>query len=231
MSAAFPPPPPGPRPQNHALLGVVIGILVVLVLMLGFGVFVVSRFVRHTHIVTIGQGADQTVDVKSPLGHLHVTGDGDNSKISIDSPFGDVRVIPDPDISRFDMTVYPGATQVMSGQDSPFRDSDLAPDAFPQIHGMNFSSAPGAEVMLRGGGGSLLVNVAEFRTSASADQVLAYYQTRLGQFGAVERLWKGSTRALKVKLSGQNVRYVAVRTGRDGTHFVLVRAQAGGAAR
>ncbi|MGH9476232.1 MAG: hypothetical protein ACRD1C_07855 [Terriglobales bacterium] len=231
MSTASSPPPQGPssRPQNHALLAVVIGILVVLLLMLGFGVFVVSRFLSHTSIETIGHGADQVVDIKSPLGHLHVNGDGQNAKVSIESPFGDVKVVPNPDLSRLDMEVYPGAVRVLSDDDSPFRDSGVAPD-FQSMHGVSFPNT-GAEISLRGSGGELLVNVAEFRTTAPAQQVLGFYQQQLSRFGLVAQKWDGPTRTLKVELSKANERYVAVRSGNDGTHFVLVRVEGGSAAR
>lgn len=231
MSTSYPPPPaPRPPQRNNAWLAVIAGILIVLVLIVGFGVFVISRFVHNTHIVTSGSGANQVTNIQSPLGKLQVQGDGHNARVSIQSPFGDIKVVPQPDLTQLDMTVYPGATQVLSTADSPFHDNSADFGAIDGIHGVHFDS-PGAEVTLRGGGGGMLVNVAEFRTPASTTQVLAYYQQQLSRLGPVQQRWENGARGLELRLAKDDVRYVAVRAGHDGSHFVLVRAKAGDEAR
>lgn len=231
MSTSYPPsatPPPPPR--NNAWLAVIVGILIVLVVIVGFGVFVISRFVHNTRIVTSGSGANQVTNIQSPLGNLHVQGDGNNARVSIESPFGDIKVVPQPDLTQLDMTIYPGATQVLSTADSPFHDHSADFGDIDGMHGVHFDS-PGAEVTLRGGGGAMLVNVAEFRTPASTTQVLDYYQQQLSRLGPVRHRWEDGAQGLELKLSKDDVRYVAARTGSDGTHFVLVRVKAGNEAR
>ncbi|MGH9467227.1 MAG: hypothetical protein ACRD1Y_07715 [Terriglobales bacterium] len=234
MSTPYPPSTPpggpggGPPPRNHALLGVAVGILVVLVLILGFGVFIVHRFVSRTQIVTTGQGADQTTSIHSPLGNLRVQKDGDRARVNIETPFGNVRVVPTPDLSRLDMTIYPGATQVLSGASgSPFDGHDFSFDGDNSMH----VEHPNVEVFLQGGGGSLVINVAEFRTPAPAAQVVSYYESRLSRLGTVERRYQGARETLRLKLSDSNARDVSVERGRDATYFVLVRVQSGSAAR
>ncbi|MGH9487964.1 MAG: hypothetical protein ACRD04_10305 [Terriglobales bacterium] len=228
MGTAYPPPPPPPPapPRSNTLLAVIIGVLVLLVIVVGAGVVVLSRFLRDTRIVTAGYGTHQVTHISSPLGNLNVQGDGENARLSIQSPFGSVKVFPRADLSQLDMTIYPGATEVLSSEDSPFHNSGMAPDGIGGLHGFNLPS-PGAEVMLRAPVGSMLVNEAEFRTTAAPEKILAYYQQQLARFGSVETKWDGAAHALEVKLSDTNVRYVAVRRGRDGTHFVLVRAEGG----
>ncbi|TAN21448.1 MAG: hypothetical protein EPN33_12565 [Acidobacteria bacterium] len=231
MSTSYPPPSaPRPPQRNNAWLAVIAGILIVLVVIVGFGVFVISRFVHNTHIVTSGSGANQVTNIQSPLGNLHVQGDGKNARVSIQSPFGDIKVVPQPDLAQLDMTIYPGATEVLSPADSPFHDNSADFSEIDGIRGVHFDS-PGAEVTLRGGGGAMLVNVAEFRAPASTAQVLHYYQQQLSRLGAVQQRWENGTQGLQLRRSKDDVRYVAVRTGSDGTHFVLVRVKAGDAAR
>ncbi len=231
MSTSYPPPPaPRPPQRNNAWLAVIVGILIVLVVIVGFGVFVISRFVHNTHIVTSGSGANQVTNIQSPLGNLHVQGDGNNARVSIQSPFGDIKVVPQPDLTELDMTIYPGATQVLSSTDSAFDKHDDSIANVGMLHGVQFDG-PGAEVTLRGGGGAMMVNVAEFRTPASTTQVLDYYQQQLSRLGPVQHRWENGAQGLKLKRSKDDVRYVAVRAGHDGTHFVLVRVKADNAAR
>lgn len=231
MSTSYrPPATPPPPPRNNAWLAVIAGILIVLVVIVGFGVFVISRFVHNTRIVTSGSGANQVTNIQSPLGNLHVQGDGNNAQVSIESPFGDVKVVPQPDLTQLDMTIYPGATQVLSTADSPFHKNHADFGDIDGMHGVHFDS-PGAEVTLRGGGGAMLVNVAEFRTPASTTQVLAYYRQQLSRLGTVRQRWENGAQGLELKRGKDDVRDVAVRSGDDGTHFVLVRVKAGNEAR
>ncbi|MGH9484237.1 MAG: hypothetical protein ACRD1F_04200 [Terriglobales bacterium] len=201
MSTPYPPASPPPRRRNNAWIAVVIGIVVVLAIIIGVGIFVISRVV-----------------------HINVTGAGNDEHVSIQSPFGGVQVEPKADLTRLDMPIYPGAVQVLSSADSPFDNSSAAMGNFGGLHGMHFTS-PGAEVLVHGGRTLVMVNIAEFRTSAKASDVLAFYQKKLGVFGPIQHKWEGSTQTLQVKLSDSNVRAVSVRQGRDGTHLRLVRAE------
>ncbi|MGH9393098.1 MAG: hypothetical protein ACRD1E_02935 [Terriglobales bacterium] len=236
--ATYPPPqapqpPPPPQRPNQAVLAVVIGIVVVVCLFLGFGFFVVRSLVLNTHISETGAGDQHKVEIHSPLGDLKVNGKGDNAKVDIHSPFGDLRVNPTPNVAGLDIEIYPGASLVASRANSPFRDDGGARLAgIDGIKGVDFDAgdSPGAQVQLRHGTAALEVNVAEFHTSASPDQVLEYYATQLGRYGSVVRRQRGRAISLQVKLSDTNVRAAAVAPGADGTHFILVRVQSDAAA-
>jgi len=189
--------------------------------MVAFGIFVALRIAQNTHIVENGDGSAKSVEIHSPLGDLKVNGEGKNAKVDIRSPFGSVHVTPTPDISRLDMDIYPGATLVPSRQESPFHDGY-------DFDGMKFNGsghASGAQVRLSSGSAALNVDVAEFRTSATPDQVVQYYLDRLEKYGTVKRKQEGDgATSLRVELDNdKNVRAAAIKPGSDGTHFVLVR--------
>lgn len=218
-----PPPPPNALPprQNNAALAVVLGIVIVLGVMIAFGVFVGGRFLQNTHLTETKSGAQHLVEIHSPLGDLMVNDSGDKTKVDIRSPFGNLKVNTTPDPARLGIEIYPGAVLVQSRRDSPFH------------HGVDFgdggaatnnSDSTGAQVQLSHGDAVLEVNVAEFRTPATPDQVLGYYANLLGKVGPVQRRREpdGAT-SLKVRLSKRNMREAAVKPGGDGTHFVLIR--------
>ncbi|HET9784287.1 MAG TPA: hypothetical protein VFP94_04920, partial [Terriglobales bacterium] len=202
------PPQPPPPQRTNTLLAVVIGILVVLVLMVGAGLFIAGQFLHDTSIVSRGEGADKTVDIHSPLGDLHVKGEGNDAKVDINSPFGSLHVDPTPELSRLDMGMYPGAIPVSKeDRDSPFFHSDHdrtgATDNLDanDLNSLALEHSSGAEVRLSSGGKALLITVAEFRTADSPDKVLDLYRRQLGRFGTVVNDDTARGRGLKVKLS------------------------------
>jgi hypothetical protein len=237
-SPYIPPPQPPPPQRTNTLLAVVIGILVVLVLMVGFGLFVAAHFLHDTTIVSRGEGSDKTVDIHSPLGDLHVKGQGDDAKVDISSPFGSLHVNPTPELSRLDMGMYPGSVPVAKeDRNSPFfRSHDDRIDAADGLDANDLNSvalehSSGAEVRLSANGHALLITVAEFRTADSPDKVLDFYRRQLGRFGPVVNDDTSRGRGLKVKLSDTDQRETVVRA-RDGqTYFVLVRVEGDDAAR
>jgi hypothetical protein len=222
MATPNPPLPPTPPPRtNNSWVAVLLGVGIVVVCMIAFGIFVALRIAQNTRVVQNGDGSTKSVEIHSPFGDLKVNGEGKNAKVDIRSPFGSVHVTPTPDISRLDMDIYPGATLVPNREDSPFHDGY-------DFDGINVSDAgegSGAQVRLSSGQSALNVDVAEFRTSATPEQVLQYYFDRLGRYGTVVRKQEhnGAT-SLRVVLDGdKNVRAAAIKPGSDGTHFVLVR--------
>lgn len=232
MASSYPPPPPTPPPtpprSNDTLLAVVIGIVVVIALMASFGVFAVRHFVENTRISDVRRGDRHHVEIHSPLGNLKVDGSGNNAKVDINSPFGSIKVTPTPDLDRLGIAIYPGAELVKSAADSPFHHGQGlgALDSLDGLDHVHFQdgNSTGAHVQLSSGGAALDVNVAEFRTAASPDQVLSYYAELLGKLGPVRRKTHGDGAiSLELKLSDRNVRAAAVKPGDDGTHFVLVR--------
>jgi hypothetical protein len=233
-----PPQPPLPPQRTNTLLAVVIGILVVLVLMVGAGLFIAGRFLHDTSIVTRGEGADKTVDIHSPLGDLHVKGQGNDAKVDINSPFGSLHVDPTPELSRLDMGMYPGAIPVAKeDRDSPFfRSEEDRMDAADNLDAKDWNSvalehSSGAEVRLSSGGNALLITVAEFRTPDSPDKVLDFYRRQLERFGPVVKDDTARGRGLKVKLSDADQRAIMVRARGGRTYFVLVRVESDTAAR
>ncbi|MGN6593328.1 MAG: hypothetical protein ACTHJX_10555 [Terriglobales bacterium] len=227
-----PPQPPLPPQRTNTLLAVVIGILVVLVLMVGAGLFIAGRFLHDTSIVTHGEGADKTVDINSPLGDLHVKGEGDEAKVDINSPFGSLHVDPTPELSRLDMGIYPGAVPVAKGdRDSPFFHEGAshggADDDFdvPYLNGVSLAQSSGAEVRLSAAGKALLITIAEFRTADSPGQVLDFYRRQLERFGPVRDNDSARGRGLKVRVSDTDERDVGVRARGGHTYFVLVRVE------
>ncbi|HUX65907.1 MAG TPA: hypothetical protein VMV31_00305 [Terriglobales bacterium] len=235
MASSYPPPPPPPR-SNDTILAVVIGIILVLALMAGFGVFAVHHFIANTRISDDHNGDQHHVEIRSPLGNLKVDGSGDNAKVDINSPFGSLKVRPEADLGSLGMAIYPGALQVTSTADSPFHNGQGL-GALDSLHGMDqFNLRRGgstsAHVQLASGAAALDINVAEFRTPDSPGQVLGYYSGLLGKLGPVTRKTHGDGAiSLELKRSDRNVRAVAVKPGGDGTHFVLVRVQGGSAAK
>lgn len=233
--ATYPPPPPPTQPplpprtnNNNAVLAVVTGVVILACLFVGFGIYVVRTVVMNTHIDETGAGDQHNVEIHSPLGDLKVHGKGDQAKVDIHSPFGDVKVNPTPDIADLGMEVYPGAELVQSRADSPFdRWGHSREDGIDALDGVDFDpgNSPGAQVQLRHGDAVLDVDVAEFRTSATPEQVLEYYDNQLGRYGALERRNHGRTNSVELKLSNSNVRTAAVKPGSDGTHFILVRVR------
>jgi len=232
MASPYPPVPPphGPLPphnNNNTVIAVVLGIVIVLCVMVGFGVFVAAHFIRATHIAESDHAGHDSVVIHSPLGDLKVDDSTDKTKVDIHSPFGDVKVDTTPDPSRIGLDIYPGATLVTDRHDSAFHNDDMDLDGVDARFAHSGSSgAPGAQVRLSHGSSALDIDVAEFRTSASTDQVLSYYQATLEKLGRVERRYKsGGVTSLEVKNGDDNVRVAAVKQGRDGAHFVLVRVQ------
>lgn len=228
-----PPQPPGlPPHKNNALLAVVLGIVIVLAVMIGFGIFIATRIARNTHIVENKNGTSDSVEIHSPLGDLSVHDNADKTKVDIRSPFGNLKVNTTPALDRLGMAIYPGAVLVASRRDSPFHDGYDFDDDHMEIGNHGSGDSTGAQVQLSSGNAVLNVNVAEFRTASTPEQVLDYYNQQLGRIGAVERKHeRDGAISLKVTLSRKNVREAVVKPGSDGTHFVLVRVQADSAAR
>ncbi|MGH9482135.1 MAG: hypothetical protein ACRD1L_08570 [Terriglobales bacterium] len=235
MAASSPPPPSAPPPptppyrSNDALLAVVIGVVVVIACVAAFGMFAVRRIAENSHVEVTGSGAQKTVDIHSPLGDIHVNGEGNNAKVDISSPFGSLKVDTTPNIAALDLPIYPGAELVKSREHSPFRHNH----GFDDLDSLNNldtrdGGSPSAQVRLSAAGAALLVDVAEFRTTAAPAQVLSYYNDLLEKYGPVRRRQQDDRTSLEVKLSDSNVRAAAVKAGDDGTHFVLVRVVADG---
>lgn len=227
MAAQYPPPPPpppSPPPRsNDALLAVVIGVVIVIACMAAFGIFAVHRFVINTHVTESGRGAQHQVEIQSPLGDLKVNGDDNNAKVDIQSPFGDVKVNTTPNPAALNLAIYPGAELVTSRDHSAFRDHH----GFDDLDELNIDQrdggATGVQVQISAGDKTVGVNVAEFRTSATPEQVLSFYNDLLEKYGPVQRREHNGATSLEVRLAHDNVRAAAVKPGYDGTHFVLVR--------
>lgn len=225
MATNSPVPPPNPH-HNDTVLAVVIGIVLVVAGMITLGVFVVRNLVEHTQIVENSSGGQDAVEIHSPLGDLKANGHGSNGNVDIRSPFGSLSVNSNPDLAALGMAIYPGATQVTTRRGSPFHMHDYDRDS--DFNGVN-DDATSAHVELRSGNGGISVNVAEFETPATEDQVLQFYRQQLGEAGNVEQKQEndGAT-SLRVRLSRQSLRQAVVKTGDDGqTHFVLVRVRGG----
>lgn len=225
------PPPQAPVPNphhNNTVLAVVIGIVLVVGAMAVFGVFVVRNLVEHTRIVENSAGGQDAVEIHSPLGDLKANSHGDHGNVDIRSPFGSLHVNSTPDPAALGLAIYPGATLVTSRQDSPFHMRDYDPD-----HSFNDvgDDSTGAQVELRSGTAAMSVNVAEFETMASPDQVLDFYRQQLGRTGSIERREeRDGAISLRVRLNRQNLSQAVVKPGPDGkTHFVLVRVRGGNA--
>lgn len=217
-------PPPNPH-HNDTVLAVVIGIVLVVAGMITLGVFVIHNLVEHTQIVENSAGGQDAVEIHSPLGDLKANGRGANGDVNIRSPFGSLSVNSNPDLAALGMAIYPGATQVTTRQGSPFHMHDYDSDS--DLHDAN--DATSAHVEIRSGNAGISVNVAEFETTASEDQVLDFYRQQLGETGSVEqRQERDGATSLRVRFSRQSLRQAVVKTGNDGrTHFVLVRVRGG----
>lgn len=223
-------PLPPPR-ANNTVVAVVIGIVAVFAIIIGGGVFVVGSLIQGTRIRQLGHGPNQRVEIHSPLGDLNVHGQGDSARVDIQSPFGSLHVDPHPDLARLDMPVYPGATQVTSTAGSPFHEG--GDTTIEGLNGVRFSDGAfaGAEVEMHGENGQMTITVAEFVTPASPAEVEGYYRRELARYGSVATRFQNGAQRLKVKLSDTDQRVAAVKSGADGTHFLLVRIIGGSSVR
>jgi hypothetical protein len=231
MSTSNTPLPP-PQRTNNTVIAVVIGIVAVFAIIIGGGIFVVSSIVHGTRIVRLGHGRSRQVEIHSPLGDLNVHGQGSRARVDIQSPFGSLHVDPHPDLARLDMPIYPGATLVTSSSNSPFHHDGSMP-GMRALSGIHFQDGdtPGAEVQMRGPGGQMAITVAEFVTPATPRQVEQFYRDQLQHYGAVSSRTDHGAQQLEVKRSDTDRRVAAVKTGADGTHFVLVRVLGSSASR
>lgn len=225
MATPYPPSAPPPNPhRNDTILAVVIGIVLVLGVMIFFGVFVVRNIVTHT-VITENQGPGQdSVQIHSPFGDLNASGHGQNGRVDIRSPFGNLKVNGSPDPAALGMEIYPGARLVTSRADSPFHQGD---------YGANVGdNATGAQVEINSGDRQVSVNVAEFVTPDSAQQVLDFYNRALARYGSVQRkLENDGAISLRYRPDHDNLREAVVKPAGDGTHFVLVHVASGSAAK
>jgi hypothetical protein len=209
--STYPPPPYPPSPQPPVRRsGANVAVIVILVIVGALLALVAAS-------VALGVALLHNVHVQTSSGPS-------GNRVSITTPVGRIGVNTSESAQDYGLAVYPGARAVTGSEPSAFSNdsNDRGEHRYHRAH-----------VNVELPGVSVHVNVGEFDTAASPDDVLKFYRSQLQPYGnIVETSESSGETKLEVKSRSHGgdhdiVHAVAVKTFDGKTHFVLVNVNAG----